>query len=171
MSRPLPGHRVQLDVKFIAPLAGSRRKHYQFTAIDDCTRLRVLRIYPQLNQKTAIQFADYVLERLPFRVEVIQTDNGAEFQSLFHWHVLDKGIGHSYIKPRTPRLNGKVERSHRIDAEEFYRLLEGVVIDDTKLFNDKLRVWEDFYNYHRPHGGLDGQTPYERLKQRTQARV
>ena len=105
------------------------------------------------------------------RVEVIQTDNGAEFQSLFHYHVLDKGIGHDYIKPRTPRLNGKVERSHRIDAEEFYQLLDGVVIDDTKLFNDKLREWENFYNYHRPHGGLGDQTPYERLKQRTQARV
>jgi transposase InsO family protein len=170
MSRPLPGHRVQLDVKFIAPLAGSRRKHYQFTAIDDCTRMRVLRIYPQLNQKTAIQFADYVLERLPFRVEVIQTDNGVEFGASFHWHVLDKGIGHDYIKPRTPRLNGKVERSHRIDAEEFYQLLDGVVIDDTEVFNDKLREWENFYNYHRPHGGLGGQTPYERLKQRTQTR-
>jgi transposase InsO family protein len=169
--KPLPGHRVQLDVKFIAPLPGSRRKHYQFTAIDDCTRLRVLRIYPQLNQQTAIQFLDYILERLPFRVEVIQTDNGVEFGASFHWHVLDNGIGHVYIKPRTPRLNGKVERSHRIDAEEFYRLLHGVVIDDTKLFNDKLREWEDFYNYHRPHGSLDGQTPYERLKQRTQARV
>jgi transposase InsO family protein len=169
--KPLPGHRVQIDVKFIAPLAGSRRKHYQFTAIDDCTRLRVLRIYPKLNQQTAIQFLDYVLERLPFRVEVIQTDNGVEFGSSFHWHVLDKGIGHVYIKPRTPRLNGKVERSHRIDAEEFYRMLEGVVSDDAQVFNDKLKEWEDFYNYHRPHGSLDGQTPYERLKQRTQARV
>jgi transposase InsO family protein len=152
--KPLPGHRVQLDVRFIQPLpasqAGSRRKHYQFTAIDDCTRLRVLRIYPKLNQKTAIQFVDYVLERLPFRVEVIQTDNGVEFGSSFHWHLLDKGIGHDYIKPRTPRLNGKVERSHRIDAEEFYQLLEGVVIDDTEVFNDKLREWENFYNYHRP---------------------
>jgi transposase InsO family protein len=77
----------------------------------------------------------------------------------FHDHVLDKGIGHHYIKPRTPRLNGKVERSHRIDAEEFYQLLDGVVIDDTKVFNDKLREWENFYNYHRPHGGLGGQTP------------
>jgi transposase InsO family protein len=153
------------------PGCGSRRKYYQFTAIDDCTRLRVLRIYPQLNQTTAIQFADYVLERLPFRVEVIQTDNGAEFQSRFHYHLLDKGVGHDYIKPRTPRLNGKVERSHRIDAEEFYQLLDGVVIDDTKVFNDKLREWENFYNYHRPHGGLGGQTPYERLKQRTQTRM
>lgn len=165
--KQLPGHRVQIDVKFLAPIPGSRKRFYQYTAIDDCTRLRVLRAYPANNQKTAIQFVDYVLQRLPFQVEVIQTDNGAEFQSSFHWHVLDKGIRHVYIKPHTPRLNGKVERSHRIDEEEFYRLLDGVVIDDAKVFNNKLQEWEDYYNYHRPHGGLDGQTPYERLKQKT----
>lgn len=110
--KQLPGHRVQIDVKFIAPIRGvtPRRKYYQFTAIDDCTRLRVLRIYPRCDQKTAIQFVDYVLQRLPFPVQIIQTDNGAEFQSSFHYHVLDKGVSHSYIKPRTPRLNGKVER-------------------------------------------------------------
>jgi transposase InsO family protein len=176
--KQLPGHRVQIDVKFVEPLPTQarsgrgkrRRKFYQFTAIDDCTRLRVLRIYPQLNQDTAIQFADYVLQRLPFAVEVIQTDNGSEFGTAFHWHILDKGVGHVYIKPRTPRLNGKVERSHRIDAEEFYRLLDGVVLDDAKLFNDKLQEWEDYYNYHRPHGALAGQTPYERLRQKTQTR-
>lgn len=163
-----PGHQLQIDVKFIrAPRGLVKKKYYQFTAIDDCTRLRVLRIYERVNQKSAIQFVDYVLERLPFQVQVIQTDNGAEFQSSFHWHVLDKGIGHVYIKPRHPRLNGKVERSHRIDDEEFYRMLDGVMIDDAKVFNDKLREWEDFYNYHRPHGSLDGQTPYERLKQKT----
>jgi len=83
--------------------------------------------------------------------------------------VLDKGIQHVYIKPHTPRLNGNVERSHRIDAEEFYRLLDGVLIDDSQLFRDKLQEWEEYYNYHRPHGGLGGQTPYERLRQRTTA--
>jgi transposase InsO family protein len=169
--KPLPGHRVQIDVKFIAPLRGSRKKHYQFTAIDDCTRIRVLRIYDRLNQKTAIQFVDYVLEKLPFRTEVIQTDNGSEFQAQFHYHVLDQGIGHVYIKPSTPRLNGKVERSHRIDQEEFYRMLKGVVIDDTQLFNDRLQEWEDFYNFNRPHGGLGGETPYERLRQKTKGSV
>ena len=46
-------------------------------------------------------------------------------------------------------------------------MLQGVVIDDTQLFNDKLAEWQDFYNYHRPHGSLGGQTPYERLKQKT----
>jgi hypothetical protein len=112
-----PGHCVQIDVKFIEPIttgSGRRKRYYQYTAIDDCTRLRVLRAYPRSDQKTAIQFLDYVLSRLPFQVEKIQTDNGAEFQSSFHWHVLDQGIGHIYIRPATPRLNGKVERSHRI---------------------------------------------------------
>jgi Integrase core domain len=105
-----PGHYVQIDVKFIEPIttgSGCRKRYYQYTAIDDCTRLRVLRAYPRSDQKTAIQFLDYVLSRLPFQVEKIQTDNGAEFQSSFHWHVLDQGIGHVYIRLATPRLNGK----------------------------------------------------------------
>ena len=85
----------------------------------------MLRIYERNTEKSAIQFIDYVLAKLPFQVEVVQTDNGAEFQGAFHWHLLDRGIGHTYIKVKTPRLNGKVERSHRIDAEEFYRLLNG----------------------------------------------
>jgi hypothetical protein len=128
-------------VKFIEPITSGptrRKRYYQYTAIDDCTRLRVLRIYPRSDQKTAIQFFDYVTSRLPFVIEQVQTDNGAEFQSGFHWHLLDRGIGHRYIRPATPRLNGKVERSHRIDAEEFYRLLDGAIVDDTGLFNDKL---------------------------------
>jgi transposase InsO family protein len=166
-----PGHQLQVDVKFIEPLGQKgmrRKKYYQFTAIDDCTRLRVLRAYPRCDQKTAIQFIDHVLSKLPFQVERVQTDNGSEFGTSFHWHLLDKGIDHVKIKPRTPRLNGKVERSHRIDSEEFYRLLEGQVIDDTRLFTDKLQEWEDYYNYHRPHGALSGQTPYERLRQKAQ---
>lgn len=168
--KPLPGHQVQVDVKFIEPIAGvTERRYYQYTAIDDCTRLRVLRIFPKNNQKTAIAFVDYLLARLPFPVEAIQTDNGSEFQSAFHWHLLDRGIRHAYISPATPRLNGKVERSHRTDAEEFYRMLEGVVIDDSELFNTRLRQWEDFYNFDRPHGSLGGQTPYERLRQKTTA--
>ncbi|MFI5670889.1 integrase core domain-containing protein [Streptomyces sp. NPDC051704] len=184
-----PGNRVQIDVKSIEPIGlpeetsaaapvtatlskrRRRAKYYQFTAIDDCTRLRVLRIYPRCDQKTAVQFLDYVLERMPFRVEVIQTDDGAEFQSAFHWNVLDKGIAHTYITPASPQLNGKVERSHRIDAEEFHRMLDGVVIDDTGVFNDELREWEDYCNYHRPHGALGGRTPYERLKQKAQTSV
>ena len=55
--------------------------------------------------------------------------------------------------PRTPHLNGKVERSHRVDDQEFYQLLDqDGISDDIHLFNEKLREWEDYYNYHRPHG-------------------
>lgn len=71
-----------------------------------------------------------------------------------------------YIKPGRLRLNGKVKHSHRIDKEEFYRMLEGVAIDDTGLFNKKLGERENFYNYNRPHAALDGQTPCEKLRQK-----
>ncbi len=164
--KPEPGHRIQVDVKFLEKIPGTRRRYYQYTAIDDCTRLRVLKIYERCNQRSSIQFVDYVLSRLPFQAEVIQTDNGSEFRGQFHWHILDKGINHVYIKPIRPRLNGKVERSHRIDQEEFYRIMNGVVIDDADLFNEKLREWEDFYNYNRPHAAHHGKTPYEKFREK-----
>jgi transposase len=85
--KPQPGHRLQLDVKFLERIPGTRRRLYQFTAIDDCTRIRVLKVYDACNQRTAILFIGEVLRRLPFRVLVVQTDNGAEFQSQFHWHL------------------------------------------------------------------------------------
>ena len=102
---------------------------------------------PHCDQKTAIAFIDDVMAKLPFQVERVQTDNGAEFGTSFHLHLLDLGADHVKIKPRSPRLNGKVERSHRIDSEEFYRLLEGQLIDDSRLFSNKLQEWEDYYNY------------------------
>jgi len=72
------------------------------------------------------------------------------------------GIRHIYIKPRRPNLNGKVERSHGTDEREFYQLL--TYTDDVDL-NKKLLQWEDFYNLNRPHGGLNGKTPYEILRE------
>ena len=70
-----------MDVKFLERIPGTRKRLYQFTAIDDCTRVRILKVYDACNQRTAIRFADDVIRRLPFRIHVIQTDNGAEFQS------------------------------------------------------------------------------------------
>ena len=85
----------------------------RFDLGDTCDRLhariRVLKIFDACNQRTAITFMDDVVNRLPFRVQVVQTDNGAEFQSQFHWHLESRDIRHVYIRPHTPRLNGKVE--------------------------------------------------------------
>jgi len=165
-----PGQRLQVDVKFLERIPGTQKRFYQFTAIDDCTQIRILKVYDACNQRSAIHFIDTVLQRLPFRVHVIQTDNGAEFESRFHWHLEDLDIRHVYIRPRTPHLNGKVERSHRVDDQEFYQLLDrDGVTDNIHLFNSKLREWEDYYNYHRSHGALDGHTPYERLLAKTKS--
>lgn len=160
--KPVPGQRLQVDVKFLEPLSGHQTKRYQYTAIDDCTRLRILKVYEKNNQDSAIAFIDHVLERLPFRVHTVQTDNGSEFQARFHWHVEDRGIRHVYIKPMTPRLNGKVERSHRTDDEEFYQFLDPEL--DLDGLHDKLAAWERYYNYERPSAALGGKTPYERFQ-------
>ena len=70
---------------------------------------------------------------------------------------------HRYIKPRTPQLNGQVERFHRTDKDEFYQLL--TYRDDVDL-KKKLATWERFYNYDRPHGAHRGKTPYEVLREK-----
>ena len=111
--KKVPGHHVQVDVKFIGfkDKTGKKLKRYQYTAIDDCTRIRALKIYDSNSQISSIYFINYVVEKFPFRIKVVRTDNGHEFQTKFHWHVTDLGMLHVYIKPASPRLNGKVERS------------------------------------------------------------
>lgn len=163
--KKVPGHHIQIDVKFLSFKAesGAAVKRYQYTAIDDATRIRAIKIYPRHNQANAIDFVEYVIEKFPFRIQMIRTDRGHEFQAKFHWHVEDQGIRHAYIKPRSPQLNGKVERSHRSDQEEFYQLLS--YKDDVDL-EAKLAEWERFYNLARPHGAHNGKTPYEALRER-----
>jgi transposase len=113
-SKTVPGHQVQVDVKFIFPenSDNKRIKCYQYTAIDDATRIRALKIYCRHNQANAIDFIDYVIAKFPFRIHTIRTDRGHEFQAQFHWYVEDLGMRHAYNKPGSPQLNGKVERSH-----------------------------------------------------------
>lgn len=162
-SKLTPGHHVQIDVKFVNLLdsQGFKIRRFQFTAIDDATRIRALKIYIKHIQANAIDFVNYVVQKFPFRIHTIRTDNGHEFQAKFHWHVEDLGMRHQYIKPRSPYLNGKVERSHRTDQAEFYQLLN--YTDDVDL-NKKLDRWEQFYNFNRPHWAHGGKTPYEKLK-------
>ncbi len=162
-SKLVPGHHVQVDVKFLNFKSNSDRtiKRFQYTDIGDATRVRALKIYQRHTQANAIDFIDYVVGKFPFRINTIRTDRGHEFQAKFHWHVEDQGMRHQYIKAGTPQLNGKVERSHLTDQREFYQLL--TYTDDVDL-NKKLNAWEHFYNFDRPHGSFKGKTPYEILK-------
>ncbi len=127
------------------------------------TRVRALKVYEKHTQANAINFVDHIIEKFPFRIREIRIDNGHEFQAKFHWHVEDLGICHAYIKRGTPQLNGKVERSHRSDGQEFYQLLSYKGNVDLEV---KLDEWERFYNFHRPHGAHNGKTPYEVLREK-----
>lgn len=161
--KQVPGHHIQVDVKFLTfkGKRGDKVRRFQYTAIDDATRVRALKIYDKHKQANAIDFIDHIIEKFPFRICEIRTDNGHEFQAKFHWHIEDKGIRHAYIKPSSPQLNGKVERSHRSDQQELYQLLS--YKDDVDL-EAKLDEWERFYNFARPHGAHNEQTPYEVLR-------
>lgn len=167
-NKQVPGHHIQMDVKFLTftGQAGRKIRRFQYTAIDDATRVRALKIYKRHTQANAIDFVDHVISTLPFRIREIRTDNGHEFQAKFHWHVEDQGIRHAYIKPRSPQLNGKVERSHRSDQQEFYQLLSYKGDVDLEA---RLKEWESFYNLARPHGAHDGKTPYEALREKLQS--
>jgi transposase InsO family protein len=164
-NKQVPGHHIQMDVKFLTFIGkqGEKIRRFQYTAIDDATRVRALKIYEKHTQANAIDFVDHVIEKFPFRIKEIRTDNGHEFQAKFHGHVEDLGIRHAYIKRGTPRLNGKVERSHRSDGQQFYQLLSYKGDVDLEA---KLGEWERFYNFHRPHGAHNGKTPYEALREK-----
>jgi len=166
-NKQVPGHHIQMDVKFLTfkGKGGQKVRRFQYTAIDDATRVRALKVYEKHTQANAIDFANHIIDKFPFRIREIRTDNDHEFQAKFHWHVEDLGIRHAYIKRGTPQLNGKVERSHRSDQQEFYQLLSYKGDVDLEA---KLDEWERFYNFARPHGAHDGKTPYEALRDKLQ---
>lgn len=128
-------------------------------------RFRVLRIYDHNITRTTIEFLNQVRERFPFAIQKIQTDNDSSFGPQFTWDLFDLSISHRHISPGCPEVNGKVERSHKTDAEEFYR---GRRFHDKKDLARKLKCWEKEYNEDRPHLALKGKTPAERVQELAQ---
>jgi transposase len=153
-----PGDSIQVDVKVIQV---KRERVFQYTALDDCTRLRVLRLYRRQNQHSSLHFLEEVRRALPFPIRKLQCDNGSEFPIAFKLAVEAAGIKHRYIKPRRPQQNGKVERSHRIDGEEFWGRHEFETVAAAEL---SLAGWERQYNHDRFSMALRGHTPIEKLR-------
>lgn len=118
--KPNRGDSVQVDVK-VVKIHG--QKAFQDTALDDCTRFRILRLYRRLNQYSSLDFLAEVRRVLPFAIRRLQCDNGQEFPLAFALTVQAAGMRHRCIVPRCPEPNSKVERSHRIDSEEFWSRL------------------------------------------------
>ncbi len=90
-------------------------------------------------------------------------DGGSEFQAVFEQACQDLGIKLFVLPPRSPKLNGHVERAQRTHTEEFYELYDGDL--EIPALNEALQEWERVYNTIRPHQSLDGRTPAEYLEQ------
>ncbi len=110
-SRPVPGDLVQMDTMKVAPGL------YQYTAIDDCSRFRVLGVYPSRSAESTLHFIDRVLEEMPFPIQRVQTGRGAEFfADSVQQYLMDNCIKFRPIASRSSHLNGKVERSQLTEA-------------------------------------------------------
>ena len=152
-SRPIPGDRIQMDTCKIG------LNLYQYTAIDDCTRYRVLQVYKTRAANNTLDFLDKVIEEMPFPVQRIQTDRGMEFfAEKVQRRLMEYGIKFRPNKPGSPHLNGKVERSQKTDLEEFYPTID---LNSGNL-EDLLAEWQHYYNWFRPHSSIGGISPEER---------
>jgi transposase InsO family protein len=154
-----PGDLVQVDTLDVRPLPGVVFK--QFTARDMDSRWDVVEAYRSATAGNARKFLEALIERAPFPVRAIQVDGGSEFMAQFEQACAEKNIHLFVLPPRSPKLNGHVERAQRTHTEEFYDLYMGEL--DLKSVNEALRDWEVFYNTVRPHHSLDLKTPAEYL--------
>ena len=175
-----PGERVQIDVKYVPRECMSKElkeigeKYYQYTAIDEYTRLRYTYFCKEHNTYESTVFVNRLIKYFPFKIELIQTDNGFEFTNKLSWNAFNKnkktmfenrlkelGIKHSLIRPHTPTQNGKVERSHRKDQERFYYKRIFINLEDLK---EKGRRWLREYN-NFPMRPLKWMSPIEKLRE------
>ena len=134
-----PGDKVQVDVKYVPKkcmspeLQEKGERFYQYTAIDEYTRIRYTWFTNEHSTYMSSEFVKRLVRYYPFKIKTIQTDNGFEFTNRLSWNAFLKnkktlfektleelGIEYQVIKPHTPKQNGRVERSHRKDQERFY---------------------------------------------------
>jgi transposase InsO family protein len=154
-----PGDIVQVDTLDVRPIPGTILK--QFTARDIVSRWDVVEVYSRATATTASHFLGRLLERMPFPVRAIQVDGGSEFMAEFEQACQDRDIQLFVLPPRSPKLNGHVERAQRTHTEEFWEVTE--VGWTVRELQPELRAWETVYNTVRPHQSLDYQTPAQFL--------
>lgn len=169
-----PGQRIQIDVKYVPSVClvgeAKEQRFYQYTAIDEYSRFRILEAFEEHSTYSSAEFIRHVVKAFPYAIECVQTDNGFEFtnrfnargtrkQTLFEKTLAELGIQHKLIKPFTPRHNGKVERSHRKDNEEFYASHSFYSFQD---FRSQLAIRQRQYN-NFPMRPLNWRSPKQTL--------
>lgn len=150
----IAGERIQIDVKYVPTecLVKGMPKLYQYTAVDECTRLRVRYIFDEHSNWNSVRFLHYVRKKMPFEIKCVQTDNGTEFTtalvspgttSEFERYLAKEGIIHKRIRVATPRHNGKVERVHRMDSERFYTNKTFYSLEDANKQLQQYHRWDN----------------------------
>ena len=155
-----PGDLVQVDTLDVRPFPWITLK--QFTARDVISKWDVMEARRRATATTAKEFIETLEQRMPFRVKALQVDGGSEFYSDFEEECQRRKIRLFVLPPKSPKLNGCVERAHRTHTEEFYEVYE-VPWNVTDL-NPILQKWEHVYNCIRPHQALNYRTPLQFLK-------
>jgi transposase InsO family protein len=159
-AKAFPGERAQMDIKYLP------EGRYQLTLIDDCSRLTAATVMSGRAQADVIEALPRLLATFPFEMRCIQTDNGSEFESALHAWLEARSIRHVRIRPRTPHLNGKVERVQRTIAEEYW---DGVTSPPGPAWERGLQAYLSTYNRQRPHRSLDYETPWRYAQKRLTA--
>jgi transposase InsO family protein len=156
-----PGDLVEVDTLDVRPIPGVVFK--QFTARDVVSRWDVLQAHTRATAQTATQFLDTLQHRMPFPIRAVQIDGGPEFAAEFEQACQQRGLHLFVLPPRSPKLNGAVERANRTHTEEFYQVTACSL--EMKKLNRELRHWEKIYNTVRPHQALGYLTPQQFLRQ------
>ena len=154
-----PGAMIQIDTVHIRPPAGPQRR--QFTAVDVVSRYAVLGVRSQATAGTAAAFLDELVARMPFPVQAVQVDGGSEFMAAFEQACQHRGIALYVLPPRSPKLNGRVERLNGTCRREFWEWYDGPL--DLPELTTALRAFEVFYNHERLHQALGYRTPASTL--------
>jgi len=155
-----PGDLVQVDTLDVRPLPGMVFK--QFTARDVVSRWDVIQAHTRATGQTATQFLDTLQHRMPFPIRALQVDGGSEFAAEFEQACQQRGLHLFVLPPRSPKLNGAVERANRTHTEEFYQVSACSL--EMKTLNRELRQWKKIYNTVRPHQALGYLTPLQFLQ-------
>jgi transposase InsO family protein len=148
-----------VDTLDLSPLPGVTFK--QFTARDVVCRWDVLQVFSRASAQGARRFLDALSARAPFPIRALQVDGGAEFRAQFEAECAGRGILLFELPPRSPKLNGHVERAQRTHTEEFYEVQD--LPWTLSELNPLLQQWEYTYNHLRPHQSLGYLTPAEAL--------
>lgn len=155
-----PGDLVQVDSADVR-LDSDGHWYKHFSARDVISRWDVLGVYSRATAVTARDFLDAIIERMPGPVRAIQVDGGSEFKAEFEEACREKGLRLFVLPPRSPKLNGCVERAQRTHKEEFYQMLDPP--ESIQELRRLLLAQELCYNTVRPHQALGQLTPQQWL--------